>query len=75
MKLCCHQSIIELFGVPLPDDEPVRVDNEEVSHIIIREEVSPQHYHSDLEVIILTSLTLKILYLDRVDCSKDNFVS
>ena len=74
MELCCHQSVIELFGVPLPDDEPVGVDNEEVSHVIIWEEVGPQHYHSDLEVVILTSLTLDTLYLDGVDGGKDNFV-
>ena len=50
LELCRHEAVIELLGVPLPDDEAIRIDDEEVSHIVIREQIRLQHDHTNLKI-------------------------
>ena len=50
LKLRCHQAIVELLGVPLPDDEAIRINDEEVGNIVIREQIRLQHDHANLKI-------------------------
>ena len=50
LELCRHEAVVELLGVPLPDDEAIRIDDEEVGHIVIREQIRLQHDHANLKI-------------------------
>ena len=50
LKLRRHEAVVELLGVPLPDDEAIRINDEEVGNIVIREQIRLQHDHSNLKI-------------------------
>ena len=50
LELRRHEAVVELLGVPLPDDEAIRINDEEVGHIVIREQIRLQHDHANLKI-------------------------
>ena len=78
LELRRHEAVVELLGVPLPDDEAIRINDEEVGNIVIREQIRLQHDHANLK--IWQDYRDKILFITDltdphgVDCRVDHLV-
>ena len=58
LEASCEDSVVELLGVPLADDEPVGVDDEEVGDARVRLQRSRQHHRPDLDVLLGKSVVI-----------------